>query len=215
MRTLNRIITPILSLLTIPALVFLPLFRILISSGLSGGDTKVNLLDNFGLSEFISIKDIITLVTSGDSDSANLFTTIWSALSGDKQQDIIDMLPGVHWGIVFLVFLVIVVVLALVLAIVTAATKKPKASIILSISAIVSALIMNASFDAFAKPFLAGAFNLNSILGNTNQLLGMLLGNVATFDYMKLGVAYTAVLLIFVCTLILSITAQVEQSNKD
>ncbi len=215
MRTLNRIITPVLSLLTIPALIFLPLFRILISSGLSGGDTKVNLLDNFGLSEFISIKDIISAFSSGAADSANLFKTIWDMLGGEKKQEILDMLPGIHWGVIFLVFLVIVVLLALVIAVFTAATKKPKVSAILSAVGILSAIIMNASFNAFAKPFLNGAFNLNTILGNTNQLLSMLLGNVATFEYMKLGVAYTAVLLIFVCTLILSITAAVEQSNKD
>lgn len=214
MRTVNRIVTPILSVLIIPALIFLPLFRIFIASGLSGGDTKVNLLDNFGLSEFISIKDIFSAVTSGAADSANLFKTLWDALGGDKKQEILDMLPGIHWGIIFLVFLVLVMLFALVLAVVTAATKKPKVSALLSLGGIISALIMNASFDAFAKPFLNGAFNLNTMLGNTNQLLSMLLGNVASFDYMKLGAAYTVVLLVFVCTLILSITAIMEQNNE-
>ncbi len=215
MRTLNRILTPILSLLTLPALFFLPLFRIFVSSGLSGGDNKINLLDNFGLSEFISVKDIIGAFSSGEADSANLFKTIWDMLGGDKKQEILDMLPGIHWGIVFLVCLVIVILLSLVIAIFTAATKKPKVSAILTAGAIAVSLIMNASFDAFAKPFLNGAFNLNSILGNTNQLLSMLLGNVATFEYMKLGVAYTAVLLLFVCILILNVTAAFEQNNKD
>lgn len=214
MKLLNRILTPILSLCSIPVLIFLPLFRIMISSGLSGTEgPKKNLLDTFGLSEFISIKDIYTAINSGASESGNIFKTIWDMMATDKKQEIIDMLPGLHWGIVFLVFLVIVVLFALVLAIVTAATKKPKVSALISAGGILSAVIMNASFNAFAKPFLNGAFNLNTILGNTNQLLGALLGNVASFDYMKLGVAYTIVLLIFAVTLILSISASVETSE--
>ena len=216
MKTVNRIITPILSLLLLPAAFFLPIFRIYIASGLTGAgaDARPNLLDNFGLSEFISIFDIVKLAKSGAADSMGVFKSLWDAIAGDKKQEIIDMLPGLHWGIIFLVFFVIVIILALALAIVTAATKKPLASVCLSLAGIVSAFIMNACFNGFAKPFLNGAFNLNSILGNTNQLLGVLLGNVATFEYMKLGLAYTAFLLIFICTLILSVTALMEQRNE-
>lgn len=213
MKLLNRILTPIFALCTIPVLIFMPLFRIMISSGLTSGETKTNLLDSFGFGEFISIKTIYTAVSSGSAESGNLFKTIWDMLATDKKQEILDMLPGLHWGIIFLVFLVLTVLVAIALAVVAAATKKPKASAILSVSGIACALIMNASFNSFAKPFLNGAFNLNTILGNTNQLLGALLGNVASFDYMKLGVAYTIVLLIFVVTLILSITAMVDTNE--
>lgn len=215
MRTIHRILTPILTVLTFPALIFLPLFRIFIASGLTSGETKTNLLDNFGLSEFISVKDIYTVYKSGAADSMGTFKALWDAFAGDKQQEIIDMLPGLHWAIVALVFLALVIIIALALIIVSAATKKPSISVWLSIGGLISAFLMNASFNAFAKPFLNGAFNLNSILGNTNQLLGMLLGNVATFEYMKLGIAYSAILLIFICTLILSICAVMEQKNED
>lgn len=216
MRLLHRIITPVLSLLLIPASFFLPVFRMLITSGFSSGDNKKNLLDSFGLSEFISLKDITELALKAkEGESGNLLVTIWNAISGEKKQEIIDMLPGLHWGAVFAVFFVIALIIALVLAIVSAATKKPAASLILSAAGIVSALIMNASFDAFAKPFLNGAFNLNTILGNTNQLLGALLGNVASIDYMKLGIVYSVMLLVFVCTAIFSICAMMEQRNGD
>lgn len=212
MKIVNRIVTPILSLLILPATFLLPLFRIVIASGLmSSGDNKVNLLDTFGLSEFISIKDIIVLAKSGDSN--NIITMIWNALAEDKKQEILDMLPGIHWGVVFLVFLVITLILAILLAVFSAVSKKAKYTVSFSIAGIISAFIMNASFDAFAKPFLNGAFNLNSILGNTNQLLSVLLGNVASFDYMKLGLAYTAILLIFICTLILGIASHMEDKN--
>ncbi len=216
MRTTHRILTPILALLIFPVSIFFPIFRIFIASGLSSSDTPVNLLDNFGLSEFISLKDIYTTFVALDDDSStNLIKTIWSALSDEKKQEIFDMLPGLHWGIVFLVFFVIVLVTALVLVIVSAATRKYGVCVILSGIGAVSAFIMNASFDAFAKPFLNGAFNLNTILGNTNQLLGALLGNVASFQYMKLGIAYSVILLVFVCTAILGICAVMEQKNGD
>ena len=215
MRTVNRIITPILSLLIFPATIFLPLFRILISSGLLSGETKTNLLETFGLSEFISIHDLYTSYINSAEGSSNALSTIWSFFSEEKKAEIVDMLPGLHWGAFFLAFLVLVLICALVLAIVSAATKKPAASAVISVVGIISTLLMNTSFNAFAKPFLNGAFDLNQILGNTNQMLSLLLGNVASVEYMKLGIAYTAVILIFICTLILSITAVVEQKNED
>ncbi len=216
MRTLNRIITPVLSLLILPVSFFLPVFRILITSGFGSGDTKKNLLDTFGLSEFISLNDIVKLALKAkEGSTGNLITTIWNAISGEKKQEIIDMLPGLHWGAVFAVFFVICLIIALALAIVAAATKKPGASLILSVSGALSAVIMNASFDAFAKPFLNGAFNLNTILGTSNQLLGALLGNVASIDYMKLGIAYSVILLIFVGCAIFSICAIMDQKNGD
>ncbi len=213
MRLINRIVTPILSVLIFPAVIFLPLFRIYIASGLS--TSKTNLLENFGLSEFISLFDIYGVYKSGSADSMGVYKSLWDAFAGDKKQEILDMLPGLHWGIVALVFLVITLLIALALIIVTAAAKKPSASILLSLGGIASALLMNGFFNAFAKPFLNGAFNLNSLLGNTNQLLGMLLGNVATFEYMKLGIAYTAVILVFICTLILSVCAYMELKNEE
>ncbi|MBO5395551.1 MAG: hypothetical protein J6A97_01590 [Clostridia bacterium] len=216
MKLLHRIITPILSLIILPVSFFLPIFRILITSGFSSGETKTNLLDTFGLSEFISLNDIVNLAMKAkEGTTGNLLTTIWNAVSGEKKQEIIDMIPGLHWGAVFAVFFVICIITALVLAIVAAATKKPGASLILSGIGAFSAVIMNASFDAFAKPFLNGAFNLNTILGTTNQLLGSLLGNVASIDYMKLGIAYSVILLIFVITAIFSLCAVMEQKNGD
>ena len=216
MRILHRIATPLLSLLILPVSFFLPIFRILITSGFSSGDTKTNLLDSFGLSEFISLNDIVKLALKAkEGTTGNLIATIWNAISGDKKQEIVDMLPGLHWGAIFVIFFVICLIIALVLAIVAAATKKPGASLILSGVGALSAIIMNASFDAFAKPFLNGAFNLNTLLGNTNQLLGALLGNVASIDYMKLGIAYSVMLLIFVGGAIFSICAMMEQKNGD
>lgn len=211
MRIVHRIVTPILSLLIFPAVIFLPLFRMVISSGFST-ETKTNVLSNFGLSEFISLFDIMNL---RNNESNNLVKSIFDIVANSKLKENITSLSSLPWGIVFLVFFAIVLIIALALLIVSAATKKPSVSVFLSIGGIISALIMNASFNAFAAPFLSGEFSLNSILGNTNQLLSVIFGGLASVEYMKLGIAYTAILLIFIVTLILSISALVEQKNED
>lgn len=216
MKLLHRILTPIFTVLIFPVSIFLPMFRMVISSGFSTGTTKTNLLDNFGLSEFISLKDIyVNFMTDSENGSMNLFKNIWSVLKEDKKQEMLESIPDLHWGVIFLVFFAIVLVVALVLIFVSALTKKPATSLILSVVGAVSAFAMNASFDAFAKPFVNGGFNLNTLLGTSNQLLSAILGNVATIDYMKLGIAYSVILLIFVCVAILSVCAVMEQKNED
>ena len=215
MKTVHRILTPVLSVLIFPVAIFLPLIRMVISSGLASGENKTNLLDNFGIGEFISLKDIYTLfIADSDSTSTSLIKSLWSALAEDKKQAILDSM-ALNWGIVFLVLLAAVLLVALAAAIVSAATKKPGISILLSGFGVICTLLMNTAFDAFAKPFVIGAVNLNTLLGTSNQLLGALLGNVASVDYMKLGIAYSVILLIFVCCIILGICAYMEQKNED
>lgn len=213
MKLIHRILTPIFTLLIFPATIFLPLFRIVVGSGFSSG---TNLLDTFGLSEFISLKDLyVNFMSDADSGTMNLIKSIWSAVKDDKKQEILESLPDMHWGVIFLVLLALVLLIAITLIFVSALTKKPVVSLVLSVAGALSAFAMNASFDAFAKPFVNGGFNLNTLFGSTNQLLGAILGNVATIDYMKLGIAYSAILLIFVCTAILAVCAAMEQKNED
>ena len=205
MKTIHRILTPIFSILVFPAAIFLPMFRIMISSGLSASEEgKTNLLSTFGLGEFISLKDLYeTYLASKDPETKNILTTLWQALSGEKKQEILDSITTLNWGAVFIGFLAATLVIALVLLIVSAATKKPGASFILSVIGAVCAFAMNASFDVFAVPFVSGKVNINTILGN-----------IAKVDYMKLGTAYSAIILIFVCAAILSICAMMESKNE-
>ncbi len=216
MKTIHRILTPIFAFLIFPASIFLPFFRIMISSGLgSGDDIKSNILNTFGLSEFISLKDLYaSYLASKDPEKKNILTVLWQAISGEKKQEILDSITTLNWGGVFLAFFAITLVIALALIIVSAATKKPGASFILSVSGAVSAFIMNASFDIFATPFVSGKVNINTILGISNQFLGNLLGSIAKVDYMKLGIAYSAIILVFVCAAILSICAIMESKNE-
>lgn len=215
MKNLHRILTPIITIFIFPAAIFLPMFRIMVSTGLASGDTKTNLMSTLGLGEFISLKDIISLARNNTNGGFETLKTIWDALKPESQDRILAAASGWQWGIVFAVLFVLVLITALVLIIVSASTKKTIASIIISGIGIIFTLAMNGSFNLFAKPFLSGAINLNSILGNTNQLLSLLLGSVVNVDYMKLGNAYAAILLIFIAVLIFSIIAYFEQRNED
>ena len=90
MKLLHRIITPVLSLIILPVSFFLPIFRILITSGFSSGETKTNLLDTFGLSEFISLNDIVNLAMKAkEGTTGNLLTTIWNAVSGERSRKLL------------------------------------------------------------------------------------------------------------------------------
>ena len=215
MKTLHRILTPILSLLIFPVAIFLPMFRIMITAGLSSSTSKTNVLSTLGISEFMSLKDIYLAFIAEGNENSNLIKLLTQSFSGDKKQELLDMLPGLEWGVVFTVLLIVVLIVALALIVVAAATKKPVAALFLSAFGAVCAFFMNTSFDALAKPFVSGAFNLNTLLGNTNQLLSIILGNIVTVDYMKLGIAYSVIILIFICTAILSICAYVEQKNEE
>ena len=211
MKTVYRILTPILSLLIPPALFFLPLFRIMITSGLSKGETKTNLLTSLtGLGEYVSLFDVFK-TANGSSATLNTFKGIWSALSDDAKAKMTEQM-NIPALVLFLIFFALLVLLVVLLAVFSAASKKRRLPLALSIGAIVSALAMNASFNAFAKPFISGRVNLNSLLGNTNATLGLLLGNVASVDYLKLAIAYSAALLLLTIILIIGICTMVEDS---
>lgn len=224
MKTLHRIFTPIIALLTIPAAIFLPFFRIMVAQGSATTETggKVNILDGFGLGEYISLKDLFTFIKNGATEGTNLILDIVKTLTSDGEFKLTDVIPGIHWGVVFLVFFALTIIIALVIAVVAAVTKRPKISVWLSVGGIISALIMNASFNTFAKPILAGALNLDSLLssvmGNSLGQLGgslmQVLGMSYSVDYMKLSVAYTAILLLFIVIFIFSAASTFDEKKR-
>lgn len=231
MKLLNRIVTPILSLLVFPAIIFLPLFRILINVGLLEGETKTNLLDLLGMGEFISVYDIILLVKENSGEEGGFIKTFLELFNEETKQKLLDLIPATEWLIIFLVAVVIVLLVAVALIFVAAIAKKPGYSVIISALGAGSALFMNFAFNKFASPLLNGAVNVTSVLnaiagenvgalleGESGQLIQSilgLLGNAVTVDYMQLTIAYTAILFLFVIALILGITAHISYKNED
>lgn len=220
MKTMHRILSPIIALLTVPAALFLPFFRIMVAQGSSSSEVKTNLLDSIGLGEYISLSDLISFVKGGGSDGTNLLATIVESLTEKgtvKIGDIID----VPWGIAFLVFFCLCFVAALAVAVIGVIGKSPTACAWISAVGVGSAFMMNTAFNSFAKPILAGSLNLNSLLsgfmgnslGEAGSLLSLLFGSAYSVDYMKLSVAYSAILIIFIALLIFGIAASLDEKK--
>ena len=224
MKTIYRIIAPIMSMAIFPVLYFLPLIRAMVTSGLLGAltgnssGTKTNLLSILGIKEYTSINDIVKLVQNGSSATIETLKNIWNNLGDDIKDRVLNEFSSGKFLIASLVFFALLVLLVLVFTVLSAVMSKHIVPLCLAGGAFVSALIMNACFNSFAKPFVTGAINLSSVLGggNDNAVLGALLGNAVTVDYLQLSVAYTVTLFILVVIMILTVCALVEEKfSKD
>lgn len=224
MKTVYRILAPILSIAIFPVLYFLPLIRAMVSSGLLGALTgnkdgpKTNLLTTtLGIGEYTSINDVVRMAKSGSSKFEAL-KSLFDNLGDDLKERLSKEFASGRFLIAALVFFVLLVLLVLVFTVLSAVMKKHLVPLCLAGGAFVSALIMNACFNAFAKPFVTGAVSLASILGEgtQNALLTTLLGNAVTVDYLQLSVAYSVTLFILVVIMILTVCALVEEKvSKD
>ena len=219
MKTVYRILAPIISIAVFPVLYFLPLIRAMVSSDLLGmlsGKTdgpKTNLLTStLGIGEYTSISDIVRMA-QGDTEKLKVWKSIFENLGDDLKDKLSKEFASGRFLIAALVFFALLVVLTLVFAVLSAVMKKQIVPLCLAGGAFLSALAMNACFNAFAKPFVTGAINLSSILGGgtQNAMLTALLGNAVTVDYLQLSVAYTVTLFILVVVMILTVCALVEE----
>ena len=219
MKTVYRILAPIFSIAIFPVLYFLPLIRAMVSSGLLGALTgktdgpKTNLLTTtLGIGEYTSINDVVRMAKSGSSKFETL-KSLLDNLGDDMKERLSKEFASGRFLIAALVFFVLLVVLTLVFTVLSAVMKKHIVPLCVAGGAFVSALIMNACFNAFAKPFVTGAVSLASVLGEgtQNALLTSLLGNAVTVDYLQLSVAYTVTLFLLVVVMILTVCALVEE----
>ena len=224
MKTVYRILAPLLSIAIFPVLYFLPLIRAMVSSGLLGAltgnktGTKTNLLTTtLGIGEYTSINDVVKMAKSGSSKFEAL-KSLFENLGDETKERLSEEFSSGKFLIAALVFFVLLILLVLAFTVLSAVLKKHVAPLCLSAGAFVSALIMNACFNAFAKPFVTGAVSLASILGEgtQNALLTTLLGNAVSVDYLQLSVAYSVTLFILVVIMIFTVCALVEEKvSKD
>ena len=222
MKTIYRILAPILSVAIFPVLYFLPLIRAMVSSSLLGAlagsdsGTKTNLLSILGIKEYTSINDIVALVRNGSSTTLETLKNIWNNLGDDVKDRVTNEFASGKFLIAALVFFALLVLLVLVFTVLSAVMSKHLVPLCLAGGAFVSALIMNACFNAFAKPFVMGVVNLSSVLGSDDATLSSILGSAASVDYLQLSIAYTVTLFILVMILILTVCALVEEKlTKD
>ena len=219
MKTVYRILAPLLSIAIFPVLYFLPLIRAMVSSGLLGAltgnktGTKTNLLTTtLGIGEYTSINDVVKMAKSGSSKFEAL-KSLFENLGDETKERLSEEFSSGKFLIAALVFFVLLILLVLAFTVLSAVLKKHVVPLCLSAGAFVSALLMNACFNTFAKPFVTGAVSLASILGEgtQNALLTTLLGNAVSVDYLQLSVAYSVTLFILVVIMIFTVCALVEE----
>lgn len=215
MKSIYRVLAPILCVLLIPVIIFLPMIRMVVSSALGGS----NILSTYGLGEFISIKDVIVAVTDEQSATVQFFRNIVSnILTGDNALG--DSIVGLKgYAITFVVFLALMLISALVLAGFAIFTKKLAVCNILNVVSIVSCFAMKTVFGFIAKPFLSGEISLGSLAngsgsGESAGLLSGIMNMVAKVDTLQLSYFYQVCILILVGTLILGIAAAMDHTKK-
>ena len=218
MKTVYRIITPIISIAIFPVLYFLPLLRVMISSGLNTGDTKTNLLTTLtGLKDYISINDVVKL-TGNDDNKLSLFKQLWGNLNEETKQKMLGEFSCGKFLIAAAVFLALFILLMLAVMFVSAICRNHLPALCISAGALISLFAANGCFKAFAKPFLSGAIGVSSIINgltkepnSTISTLSSLLGNLASVDMLQLSIAYSACILITVAVIIFTLSAMVEE----
>lgn len=191
MKTVYRIIAPIISIAIFPVLYFFPMFRIMITSGLSAGETKTNLLTSFtGLKEFTSFSDIVDMVRN-KSDQLNIFKSILDNIKDETKEKFFGDSKCIEWLIAAGVFFCLFMLLVLAFTVVSAVMKKHVPSLIISVCAFVSLVATNGCFNNFAKPFLDGSIGISSLLNSgTNVNIGAIVGKLLSVDCLQLGIAY-------------------------
>ena len=138
MKSIYRVLAPILCVLLIPVTIFLPMIRMVVSSALGGS----NILSTYGLGEFISIKDIIAAATDEQSETVQFFRNIiTNLLTGDNALG--ESIMGLKGrAIIFVVFLALMLISALVLAGFAIFSKKLTVCNILNAASIVCCFAM-------------------------------------------------------------------------
>lgn len=210
MKTVYRVLTALFGFATLPVLFFVPLLRFKMTLPL-----KLDL----GIPEYSSIFGLIRSVSAQTEEQKELMHKLLEAIS-DKNSQFGAMFTNRPWFYAFLVFLILTALVGLALCVLSFIVKKPGVIIAVSGGGLLSAVLMNATFNAFAKPLLSGKIGLKSLLGGggdsngLSSLLTGLIGNAVTVDQLKLSFAYLLTLFLFGLAIFVCIAAIMEKSNE-
>ncbi len=200
MKTVYKILMPVLLLAIFPVLFFLPLLHLNITSSLAG-----SLSQNLGIKEYSSVYDFVKMASGMNDTQSTLWKTIGKALS-DKDGTLGSMLTSTKFLYAFAVFAALMLLLALAAAVLAIVLKKNLLPTCFTAGALVSAFAMNKSFDLFAKPFLNGEISISSLLNSSDSsgVLSSILGSLAKVESLELAVAYSLAVFLLLCALVLS-----------
>ncbi len=171
MKILYKIVTPILTVLIFPVILFMPFFRLITAS-----DTVNQLLTKYGIGEQITLLDLYHAVS-------NIKTK--AAADGQTLNLSLDVIPQQTRGylIAFLVFFALAVLCALLVIILSPILKKKLPVAGVSLFGLLSTFLMNVFFNKAAHGFISGEINIidiyTSITGDTSvSTLTGLVGNI-------------------------------------
>lgn len=206
MNTLYKVLTPILALVLIPILIFVPLVQLTMTSLL--GDILVQ----FGgfKNDFLSVYDVYARVTDSEAQNSQILTLLKSALGENFDvSKLLDAIPTMNYLYATAALLAVVLIVALLIIIFSIFTKKKLLCMILSFANMGVIFAMTKCFDAFAKPFINGTVGLSQILNtlgvdlsslgdSLSALKNLAQGlNVLSFDVFKISLFYPASMLLF------------------
>lgn len=205
MKTVYRILNPVICIVTIPIALFVPFVRLVITSSLS-----TNIMQTFGIREYSSLYDLIKLLTNANESSSQLVKVIYQIFTAEDSK-ISEMLTTTPYLIASVVLLAVILITMLAAAVLSIMNKSGTVTIMSGVCVILSIAMKNC-FAAFAKPFLTGQIGLKSLLSSGEQnILTSLIGNAAKVSCFEMSFVYQSMLLICAAAAIFSLFAYFDK----
>lgn len=229
MKTLSKILLPLVALLILPALVFLPFLQISMSG-------SVLSTESLGLEEHNSVYSLAK--AAGDEDGQLYsYIKLIKEYSSKGTGSIKSLIPSINWLYAVGVCLVLVLACMLLLIFFSIFSEKRLLHLLFGVVGLLATGLMRTCFNKFAEPLLNGTVSVSSILssvtassgsdsskltetlsglsGALSESLGLNLSGLADslvgFKTLALSFATDAVMLAFVAVIILSIVFAASQ----
>ena len=226
MKYLYKILNTAVTVAFIPVLVFLPMFRLILTVNMSSS-SSLGILGGL-IGSALDMNQIIANFTGIDLEHMPEFYTIkdaYTTLFGDGAKlDTADVdIAALPDGLIssfrnMLIALAVVLIIALVILIIGLFTKKLGANIVLSGAGIIGTWAMNRFFMGAAGPLVSGAMPVSSILA----AVGSLADYQSSLQYVDIDVrifelagAYKTMYLIFGVLLLVNIIFLIIRQSDD
>lgn len=231
MKILYKIVTPVLTALIFPVILFMPFFRLITAS-----DTVNQLLSKYGLGEQITLLDLYHAVSNIKAQAS---------ADGKTLNFSLDVIPQQARGYLaaFSVFFAIAVICAVLIIILSPILKKKLVISGISLFGVLSSFLMNVFFDKAAHGFISGEIDvidiytavtgdssvstltglvgniLGAVSGESSQLGGILnslLGDYTGVDIriLELSSAQTFMILIFGAVTVFTVVMRLAQTDN-
>ncbi len=211
MKIIYKVLSAILSFAVLPVLFFVPFLRLKINLPLS---------IDLGFKEYSSIFDLIRASRNQTPEQKEILKKLLDAIT-DKNSTLGEMFTNRPFFYAFLVFFILTVLVTVALCVFSIISKKPGVVMGIAGGGILSAFLMNAMFNAFAKPLLSGQIGLKSLLGDAaadagalGNLLTGLIGNAVSVEQLKLSFAYLLTMLLFILVIFVCICGVMEKTES-